>query len=460
MISLKDILKIEDLKLKIANLDENTTFSSVVIDSRKVIPGSLFIAIKGERFDGHDFIDEVLKAGARGVLVKNSKYAPFQKSGAPIIGAPDTAIALGKIAGAWRKNLKAKVIGITGSNGKTSTKDMLASVLRSKYNTVATVSNNNNHIGVPLTLLDANEETDFIVCEIGTNHFGEIEYSSKIALPDMAVITNIGESHLEYLINKKGVKNEKEALLRITRDRGGKTFLNWDDIFLERLAKKYPDSILFSMKKEMTISGALLGFSETGLPIIRISYEGSSEKIQLSLYGVKNAENALAVAAIALNCGFSLAEVKSGLEHVQPPKGRMNRIILDGYDLVDDTYNANPESMKSAFATIARDLIHERKIAILGDMFELGAKAAEKHVLLAEYLLRSKFNTVFLTGKNMKLLSDVLKSCNIQCQYFKSKDLLMEVLADYNFRNSIVLVKGSRGMQMETVVKYLIEKGK
>ncbi|MBK7865813.1 MAG: UDP-N-acetylmuramoyl-tripeptide--D-alanyl-D-alanine ligase [Ignavibacteriales bacterium] len=458
MISLREIIAASTKPLKIVNSDENAIFNSVVIDSRKVVPGSLFIAVKGDRFDGHDFIPEALARGASGIVVKKSRTSEYSDNKVITIGVTDTVIALGFIAGEWRKHLKAKVIGITGSNGKTTTKDMLAAILKVSHNVVATTANNNNHIGVPLTILEATQETDFLVCEIGTNHPGEIKYSSLIAQPDLALITNIGDSHLEYLINRKGVRLEKEAMFTVTIDRGGIVFFNLDDPFLSRLFPKYPDAVTLSMKSPADVMGKLLTFTETGLPVIRISSGEESVKVELQLFGKKNGENALAAAALAIKSGISLADIKTGLESIKPPKGRMNRYTLDGFDLIDDTYNANPASMKSAFEAMGKDLIHDKRVVILGDMFELGAKARERHEFLAAQLKTTRVTRAFLIGTNMRHLYNILKGSKIIAHHFRTKEDLIETLSKYDFRNSLVLVKGSRGMEMETIVKFLKEK--
>ncbi len=459
MITVREIIAASTRPLKIINSDEKTIFNSVVIDSRKVIPGSLFIAVKGERFDGHDFIPEAVARGASGIVVKKSRISEYSENKVIVIGVTDTEIALGFIAGEWRKHLKAKVIGITGSNGKTTTKDMLATILKVNHNVVATVANNNNHIGVPLTILEATNETEYLVCEIGTNHPGEIKYSSLIAQPDFALITNIGDSHLEYLINRKGVRQEKEALFAVTLDRGGKVFLNIDDPFLSRLGSKFPDAITVSMKLPADVTGKLLAYTETGLPILRISSGKESVKVELQLFGKNNGQNALGAAALAIKCGIPLEDIKTGLESLKPPKGRMNRYTLDGFDLIDDTYNANPASMKSAFETMGRDLIHEKRVVILGDMFELGVKSRERHEFLATQLKTTRIKRAFLIGSNMRHLYNALKGSKITAEHFKTKEDLIQSLSNYDFRNSLVLVKGSRGMEMETIVKFLKEKG-
>ena len=460
MITLKDILAITDHKFKISNLDENTFFSSVVIDSRKVTPGSLFVAIKGERFDGHDFIPEVLKAGAAAVVVKSRKFAQFAENGAPVIGAPDTVRAFGSIGGAWRSKLSAPVIGITGSNGKTTTKDILATLLSSKYRTVSTPANNNNHIGVPLTLLEAGADTEFVICEVGTNHFGGIAYSASIATPDHATITNIGDSHIEFLINRSGVRKEKEPLLAVTRDRGGKVYLYVDDPYLQRMRIRYPGAITLSMKGGAMYNGKVLNYSESGLPVMKVERGDESARFELGLYGKKNCDNALIAAAIARECGMSMEEIGKAFANVKAPKGRMNRTMLNGFSLIDDTYNANPESMKSAFDAMGRDLIHQRRMVILGDMFELGQDSPSLHAGLARYIKSAKISQALLTGKEMKELHKALKLVGINSLHFKTKEGINEHLSGLDLADTLVLVKGSRGMKMEVVAESLKERGK
>lgn len=213
------------------------------------------------------------------------------------------------------------------------------------------------------------------------------------------------------------------------------------------------------MKNRMDVSGTVLNYSESGLPVMKIEVGNNSVRFELPLYGKKNCDNALMAAAIALECGMTLEEIGKAFSLVKAPKGRMNRSTLDGFDVIDDTYNANPESMKSAFKAMKKDIIHERKIAILGDMFELGENAVQMHIDLVHSIKKGRIKTIFLTGKNMKHLHSAAKAEGINSTYFASKEKMIEYLKNYEFRNSLVLVKGSRGMQMEVIVNFLKEKG-
>ncbi|MEK6552951.1 MAG: Mur ligase family protein, partial [Bacteroidota bacterium] len=226
-ITIEDLFNISSAV--IYNPDAFKPVSNVEIDSRRVKKGSLFIAIKGEKYDGHDFILDALKKGANSVVIDSRKLKKFSFLEIPVVAVNNTIRAYGELAKIWRNKISAKVISITGSNGKTTVKEMIASLLSEKYNVVKTEANNNNHIGVPLTILGTDEKCEALVLEQGTNHFNEIEYSANISRPDYAMITNIGDSHLEFLKNREGVYKEKSALLDITEIHGGTVFLNMDD---------------------------------------------------------------------------------------------------------------------------------------------------------------------------------------------------------------------------------------
>ncbi|MEW6701872.1 MAG: Mur ligase family protein, partial [Bacteroidota bacterium] len=249
----------------IYNPDVYKPLSSVVIDSRKVKKGCLFVAIEGEKFDGHDFVFDAVKKGASTVVIDKKKLGNLslreKKFGSleiTLVAVNDTTKAYGDIAKIWRNKLSAKVISITGSNGKTGVKEIIATLLEEKYGcqkVVRTEANNNNHIGVPLTILSANEKCEALILEQGTNHFKEIEYTAKISQPDFALITNIGDSHLEFLKNRENVYKEKSALFDETEKHGGVVFLNMDDPIISRNAKNYKNTITFGFKGKVDVKG-------------------------------------------------------------------------------------------------------------------------------------------------------------------------------------------------------------
>ena len=456
-------LTIEDIfdipTSEIINPDSYKPVTSVSIDSRNIAKESLFIAIKGDRFDGHDFLRNAINNGASAVVINKSKYRNFEDIEIPVITVKDTTIALGNIAKIWRKKLspKTKVLAITGSSGKTSTKEMIALLLNEKYSVNKTVGNNNNHIGVPITILSTKGTHDILVLELGTNHFGEIEYISDIAKPDYSLITNIGDSHLEFLRNRDGVFKEKEALFRITKEQNGLLFINKDDDYLKKSSKGYQNKITygFSRKSKVDFLGELPGYTEEGRPIINISYKNKKIKQELPLYGRHNASNYLAAVTAGITLGLTKKEVESGTKKFKAVDKRLNVKKYKNFIIVDDTYNANPESMKYALEILHRLKNYKRRIAILGDMFELGKEEAELHRKLLPYIYENRITELYTIGKRMKHMADIIDGSKVNKKHFRTRENLKSFLNNLELSNSIILVKGSRGMKMEEFVKKL-----
>lgn len=455
-VTLEDLFNLPTAK--IYNPDSLKSLHSVSIDTRTIKKGSLFVAIKGEKYDGHAFVSQAINKGAGAVVINRNTLKKFDKVTIPIITVADTKKALGDLAQLWRMKLNAKVIALTGSNGKTTTKEIVVSLLGQKYRVVGTKDNNNNDIGVPLSIFQADAETEMLVLELGTNHFDEIAYTAEIAQPDLALITNIGESHLEYLKNLEGVLSEKKALLSFTYKRGGEVLINSDDTFLSPLTKEFPDSQTFGFKKKATVLGKILSTDLNGKTRLQVTSNGKVKEFTLPLYGESNAKNILAAVAIVLNCGLNLTDIQKGLKNVTPAKQRADVTTFEKLILIDDTYNANPLSMRAAFDLLGRINKFARKIAILGDMFELGREAVSMHKGLAQYILKNKIKEIYLTGSLMKNLFTELKNSGINVNYFKDREKLTDYLKSNNLMNSTVLVKGSRGMKMEEFVTII--KGK
>jgi UDP-N-acetylmuramoyl-tripeptide--D-alanyl-D-alanine ligase len=437
----------------IYNVDKIKSVTKVTIDSRNVPVGSLFIAIKGDKFDGHDFVQDAVKKGASIILVDNAKLKYIKKIDVPIITVSDTTLALGEIAAIWRKKLKTKIIGITGSTGKTTTKEMIFSMLNGKYSVNKTYGNNNNHIGVPLTLLSTTNRHDFLVLELGTNHYGEIKYSAEIAKPDYAVITNIGNSHLEFLKNCRGVFEEKVALFDATASNNGTLFINNDDPLLVTAHKKYQKRISFGLKKESDIKGEVTGYTKDGKPILKVSYKRKSSTYKVPLYGEQNANNFLTAAAIALKLGLKSEEIRIRSRNIRAVDKRLNVQRMKNFILINDTYNANPDSMKMSFQLLSQINRYDNRIAVLGDMFELGKQSKVLHEKLSSELSKNKINSVYTIGNMMKHLHSKLKINN--AMHFENRKSLNDFLKKKSFANTIVLVKGSRGMKMEEFVESI-----
>ena len=279
----------------IYNAEKLNPVTSVSIDSRNVLKSSLFVAIQGDNLDGHKFVKQAIKNGSSVIIIDEKRFKEFSDLMIPFITVSDTTEALGRLAKVWRNKLRAKVIGITGSNGKTSTKEMLSELLSQKYIVNKTIANHNNHIGVPMTIFSTNQKHDILVAELGTNHFGEIKYTAEILQPDFALITNIGDSHLEFLKNRKGVLKEKSFLFNITEARGGTLIINNDDKLLKETGKKLKKKLSYSLSSSNSdVKGKIIGYAENGRPIITVEYNNRKMNFEIPLYGENNAKNFIA----------------------------------------------------------------------------------------------------------------------------------------------------------------------
>ncbi len=455
----KITLNIEDIfnipTSVIYNPDMFKSIYHVSIDSRNIKKNTLFIAIKGERFDGHNFINDVVKKGACAILINEKNYKKLSEVEVPVITVKDTMIALGDVAKLWRSKIKANVIGITGSAGKTTTKEILSTLLSEKFKVNKTVANNNNHIGVPLTVLSTNEKHNVLVAELGTNHFGEIPYTSAIVSPDLALISNIGDSHLEYLKNRKGVFTEKVAILKEAIKNDGKVFINNDDKLLKEFGKKVKNKITFALNENADYKASINGYDKLARPQIKIKSKKNIFEATLPISGEKNVLNFTAAYTIARELGLTDSQIQKAAKNIKSYNKRLDIKNLKKFTLINDTYNANPDSMKSSLDILNKIESRKKKIAILGDMFELGAKSKIKHLELSNFINKTKVDEVYSIGKMMKLMNQKLNGKTKVHQHFTERELLKNFLKKLDTTNSAVLVKGSRGMKMEEFVSVL-----
>ena len=442
----------------IYNPDGFISVTSVTIDSRNVRKNSVFIAIKGENFDGHLFVDKAIISGSKVVVINERNYKKHNNVNATIITVKDTTKALGDLANIWRKKINTKIIGITGSSGKTTTKEMLAQILKEKYKVNKTKTNYNNHIGVPLTILNTSSKNNFLVLELGTNHFGEIEYTSKIAEPDYALITNIGNSHLQYFKNKTGVLKEKLSLFRITDENDGLVFINNDDSLLNNSAKKFSNKITYGFSKGSEIKASDFGNTNDGREIVKIKKGNMNYTITLPFYGKHNTNNFLSAAAVALKLGITKSQLEKGIGKYKPADKRFNIKKIKNSILINDTYNANPDSTSIAIKTMKDFGKNKNKILVFGDMLELGKNSVMLHENLSFVIIKEKINEVITIGKYTKKLHKCLKNTKVISNHFSKNEDLQKYLNQKDFNNSVVLVKGSRGMKMEQYYK-IIEEG-
>lgn len=442
----------------IYNPDVYRTSKYVSIDSRKIKKNSIYVAIKGERFDGHNFVKDAVKKGAETIIINKNKLKDFDSVNKTIVTVEDTVKAYGELATERRRNLGAAIISLTGSAGKTTTKEMLAVLLREKYRVFKTEANNNNHIGVPLTLLSAPGNTETVVLEHGTNHFNEIKYTADIAEPDYALITNIGDSHLEFLKNRDGVLKEKSALLDAAVNNHGKVFINTDDPVLKRESKKYSDKITFGFKDKADVKGKILGYTAYGHTIIKVEYKTKTIETVLPVMGEAAAKNFLAACAVCFSLKLTKRDIMRGAAKIKSVKGRLQPINRKDMLIIDDTYNSSPDSMKNAVLLLKKISKFKRKILIAGDMFELGRNGKKLHENLSEELIKNKITDLYTTGKLMKNLSAKVSNKINNVKHFQTRNALSYFLMKEDLRNSVILVKGSRGMKMEEFLQTIIDK--
>lgn len=421
---------------------ENRRIESIATDSRKVSGDQLFIAIKGERFDAHDFVADL--AGVAGAALVDHLI----DCDLPQIVVSDTRQALADFAGAWRQRFTKPLVGLTGSNGKTTVKEMLSAILSEKGNVLSTIGNLNNDLGVPFTLLRLREEHDYAVIEMGANHFGEIEFLTHIATPDVAILNNAGAAHLEGFGSIKGVSRAKAEIFQ-GLGKAGVAVINADDTYADywRGCNEGREIISFGMDNAATVHGKVL---PTGTLVL--STESDSVEITLSLLGKHNARNALAAASAAIAVGANLEDIKSGLETLKPVKGRLASVTgLNNTRVIDDTYNANPTSAHAAVDVLA-DFTAGERVLVLGDMGELGDGGSDMHRVIGEYAREKGIDQLFCLGS---LTAEAAKAFGEKAEHFTELEPLLASLKQQLKNNMTLLVKGSRGMRMERVVEAL-----
>lgn len=421
----------------------------VTTDSRNCPAGSIFFALKGESFNANEFAAKALESGCAYAVVDEKQFAVDER----YILVDDVLKALQNLANTHRKALKTKIIGITGTNGKTTTKELIAAVLQEKFNLHFTKGNLNNHIGVPLTLLQLNASHELAVVEMGANHPGEIEFLCNICEPDFGIITNVGKAHLEGFGSFEGVMKTKAELYDFIVKSGKGIFINQDNDFLNSMADKAGVQedlkIPYSLTKKDDAS-VTYGRVFASSPLLEvICHENIDEPllIQTQLIGSYNAENVLAAVTIGQFFGLNNDQIKSGLEKYQPQNNRSQLTITAKNKLVVDAYNANPTSMKAAIQNFA-DMQVNGKVLILGDMLELGEQTENEHLQIIELLKQGNFEQVFLVGKVFNALQHPFIS-------FDNKDILTEEIKNHPLEDKFILIKGSRGIQLEKAIPFL-----
>lgn len=432
-----------------------TVVEGISIDSRTIRPQEAFIAIKGPNFDGHNFVDEAIKKGAEAVIVHRKESIVHSSKKISFIIVKDTTKALGAIARYQRQNFDVPVIAVTGSNGKTTTKEMLAWILSQEFKVLKNIGTKNNQIGLPLSLLNLNSSYDLVVLEVGTNHPGEVEYLARICQPNIGIIINIGLSHLEYFTNLKGVFREKSALLGHLKN-PRIAILNADDDLLKRqiaIKNSKPVILSFGIKRRSD-------FFVTDIEILngRVKFLVNQKyRVTLKTLGYFNIYNALAALTVARLFGMQYKDIISRLSAFNFPQNRLELLELNNIKFINDTYNSNPISLKQAIEALDNFQIKGRKIFVMGDMLELGSRKELFHRQAGRKAAR--ICDVFITvGELSKLAAEAaiksgLNTKNIfTCaSNLQAQDILFKKVSPGP--DDIVLVKGSRAMRMEEILK-------
>jgi UDP-N-acetylmuramoyl-tripeptide--D-alanyl-D-alanine ligase len=427
---------------------EDRVFDSVSTDTRTLAPKALFVALKGERFDGHDFLAQAAQKQVAGALVNDARKLP---AGLPVLVAEDTRLALGRLAAYWRRKFSAPLVALTGSNGKTTVKEMLASILRAATAddaVLATRGNLNNDIGVPLTLLELGSGHRYAVVEMGMNHAGEIRYLTRLAAPDVALINNAGPAHLEFFGSVEAIARAKGEIFEGLQP-GGTAVINADDPFsgLWRTLAGGRPVIDFGLSRPAAVS-ARYALRHLESEIVVRTPRGEAQAV-LKAPGLHNVRNAVAASAAAAALEVPAPAIARGLAGYAGIKGRLQpKAAVNGATLIDDTYNANPESVRAAIAVLAQ--APGARLLVLGDMGELGAGAAQLHAEIGAAARESGIQRLFTLGE---LAAHAARAFGAGGRAFtRIEDLLAEIEIALT-PGATVLVKGSRFMQMERVVK-------
>ncbi|MBB6218724.1 UDP-N-acetylmuramoyl-tripeptide--D-alanyl-D-alanine ligase [Anaerosolibacter carboniphilus] len=427
----------------------------ICTDSRNIQENQLFIPLQGENFDGHVFIDKVAESGAKAALW--SRHVPLPSVAIPLILVEDTLVGLQELAKAYRSQLKTTIVGITGSNGKTSTKDILASILSVKYKTHKTFQNFNNQIGVPLTLLEMEESAEMAVVEMGMFRLGEIQLLTTIAAPDVAVITNIGEAHMEWLKTRENVVRAKLEILEGLKENGPFIYFG-DDPLLQRGISTYPQSypkITFGQDPENDYKPILEEINDEGITFSLDLPDHPS--FYLPMLGKHQMLNATAAIAAARSLGMSFDEIRIGLKQVEATGMRNELVHCKGFTILNDAYKSNPPSLKAALETLYALKGYTQKIAVLGDMTGLGEEAPKMHEEIGESLDENLVDYIFTLGTLANHIAEKAKEKFPAERVIsvESKEALLEKLKKVIEKDAIILVKGSREMRLEDVIHQL-----
>ncbi|KNZ70475.1 UDP-N-acetylmuramoylalanyl-D-glutamyl-2, 6-diaminopimelate/D-alanyl-D-alanyl ligase [Thermincola ferriacetica] len=441
------------IKARMVKGNADRVYTQVCTDSRQIVPGSLFVALKGERFDAHEFLEQALQLGAHGVIVSRMQQ---DLPDGDILLVDNTLTALQQLARYNRKKFSGPVVAVTGSNGKTTTKDMISALLETKYRVLKTLGNFNNEIGLPLTLLGLDESHGAVVVEMGMRGLGEIDFLARIACPTAGVITNIGETHLERLGTVENIARAKTELLPHIPV-GGYAVLNGDDPWQRKYAHLTRAKVIFyGMDHSNHVYADNIKCNMGAGASFTVIRDKIAKVFHLPVPGRHNIYNALAAITVGLQEGLSWEMCMEGLHNVVLSGMRLQIIDCNGLKIINDTYNANPASSKAAVRILAEMPCAGKKVAVLGDMYELGQRTVQGHREVGETVQNLKIDILVTVGELALHIAEAAKAAGMDRKNIyvsRNNNEALEILNNILKAGDLVLVKGSRGMKMEKIVE-------
>ncbi len=438
--------------------DTSRMVSRISTDSRTLHGGDLFVPLRGENFDGHKFVQQAIERGAAGAMVEE-KWEGSVPGNFALIRVADTLVGYQTLAANYRASLRLKVIAITGSNGKTSTKDFVAATLAKKFRVTKTEGNFNNHVGLPQTMLAANRADEIAVWEIGMNHPGEIAALAKLAAPDVAIVTNVGVAHIEFMGSREAIAAEKGALAE-TVSAAGTVILNADDTFSEGIAKRTKARVVLAGIEKGSVRAVEITQSSTGSEFTML--EGAHRcRAQLPVPGIHMVQNAMLAVAAGRTFGLSIEECAVGLASTPLTKARLQIKEIDGIQFIDDSYNANPDSMKAALRTLVELDTDGRRIAVLGEMGELGSESERGHREVGEAAAALRIDELITVGATGSAIAIAAQKAGLaESVAVDSPNAAAELLAKRAAPGDLILIKGSRSARMERVLESFAKRPK
>ena len=455
-ITMKDVLSIAYVGVENISLLRGRSFAHVSTDSRTAGAGDLFIAIRGEKLDGHAFVKQAIEKGAACAVVdERADREPYKHH--PHVIVRDTTKALGDLARVHRRKFSIPVLAVAGSNGKTTTKEMIAHVLSTRFRILRTQGNLNNHIGVPMTVFGLTKRHEIAVIEVGTNHFSEITKLCAILEPTHGLITNIGREHLEFFRNLEGVANAEGELFPALGTQGV-GFVNVDDEWIVAHAKNLRKRITYGFSTRAKFRGTLKTLGTDGCAVLSVKARGKKPfQIALGIPGKHAASNALAAAAVGIAFGVPARTIQVSLKKFRSVGKRMEAVKIGGVRILNDTYNANSDSVLSALETLRDMHCTGSKIVILADMLELGDEAQSEHERIGHAVSAMGFAILLTYGPLAQHIKSAATDVKLNL-HFDQKKALAEYATELIRPGDIVLVKGSRAMKMEDIVTFLQER--